>query len=253
MLDTRAVLRAFAPFVKDPRYLRWDHALESQDGTSVRIALLDSGINHYRDDLSGADLTARDFTRSGTVLDRTGHGTGNASLLVAQGHRWVRGVCPRATLMVAKVLGRQSRERSVQAIVSAVRWAIARQADVIVLPFGTSVGSRTVAAALRRAAATGCRIFAAAGNRGPSSLQFPANQPFVTAVSGARLDGVAVSLCCDTPRVDCFAPGDQVPTLGHVAPVAHTVGSSPAAVLAAGVYVLRLGIELEERMLSDGG
>lgn len=239
--DIRDLIRTLAPEVNGSRLLRWDPALDIEEGAGIRMTLLDSGISWKHPAFRGARIKARDFTGSGGVFDPTGHGNKSTELLVAQGRRWLRGIAPACTLLVGKVLGTGDQDASVREIARAVRWAVYENAHIIILPLGRTRGSPSVAREVCRAVAEGCIIFAAAGNRGPDTFLFPARLQGVSAVSAAGPNGKPLEWCCQTPQVDCYAPGqvwskrlDGIDTIK---------GSSLATVLAAGVAALWLARE----------
>jgi len=180
----------------------------------------------------GAKIQARDFTRHNDLRDPTGHGTANASLLVAQGNGWILGKVPTCILLFGKVLIQGDRYASEKAIAQGIRWAFFKGADLIVLPFGTLHGSYIIAREIRNAAQADCRILAAAGNCGPSVIAFPALLKEVIAVSALGADGNVYPGCCQRKEVDIFVPGQDIPAVnadGYV----KLNGSSPAAILAA--------------------
>lgn len=236
--DIRELIRHFAPQSDDPRLLRWNQALDREDGTGVRVALLDSGICWSHPMFRGAEIRGRDFTESGGVFDPTGHGTKNAGLLVGQGGKWMRGLTPACTLLVGKVLGTTEPDSDAKALAQGLRWAVQEGAHLVILPLGRVRGSSLVAQQVRRALKEGCVLFAAAGNRGPDTFLFPARLPGVKAVSAANLDGVPLEWCCQVSQVDCYAPGEDVWSIGLEG--ASTVsGSSLATVLVGGVAALQ--------------
>ena len=205
--DSRDLIRTFAPQGNESKLLRWDPNLDSEDGAGIRVALFDSGISFRQPVFHGALIKARDFTKSGGVFDPTGHGTKSARLLVAQGRGFFRGIAPACTLLVGKVLGTGDPDASVRATVRSIRWAVHEKAHIVILPFGRAHGSSLVAREVRRAVASGCVFFAAAGNRGPDMFLFPARLHDVLAVSAADPDGKPLEWCCQAPQVDCYAPG----------------------------------------------
>jgi subtilisin family serine protease len=258
-IDLRDTLRAFAPQGTHERLLRWHPALDSIDGAGVRIALLDSGLCQSHPALRGARITARDFTRSGAIDDPSGHGTKNAALLVGQGSATnvqaqnpaLRGLIPASELLFGKIRHGTLRSGE-QTLVRGIRWAATEGADILVLPFGSITRSSLVAREIRRAMASGkLLIFAAAGNRGPTQLLFPARLRDVTAVSAAGRDGAPLDWCCQTSAVACYAPGDAVPAVGPDG-FSPFSGSSPATVLAAGVVALWLGYSRRNRGRAAG-
>ncbi|MFH7242395.1 MAG: S8 family peptidase [Spirulina sp.] len=224
-----------------PRLLRWDSALEPETGASVRVALLDSGLNCSLPMFKGAYLKTRDFTGSGGVFDPTGHGTKSAALLVSQGGNWLRGLVPACTLLMGKVLGIRDPKTSAVALSKGIRWAVDQQAQVLILPLGRTVGSKLVAKAVQDAISAQCQIFAAAGNHGPEVCLFPAYLSGVKAVSAVDLTGIPLSWCCQTARVDCYAPGHDLLAIGRSGSTLN--GSSAATTLAAGVAALQIARE----------
>lgn len=250
--DVRDLLRNFAPESPDVRLLRWDPALDIENGRGIRVALLDSGILCALPVFCGARIKTRDFSGSGGVFDRTGHGTKSAALLVAQGYGQLRGLAPACTLLVGKVTGTGNPDTSARALAIAIRWAISNKADIVILPLGRALGSALVAQEICRAFVAGCSFFAAAGNRGPDVFLFPACLNGVTAVSAAGPDGVPLAWCCQDRRVDCYAPGHQVLSVGYEGPGTFS-GSSPATVLAAGVAALWLSRMRRINEIKRGG
>lgn len=236
----RDMLSAFSPDPGPISTIEWCNELYRKDGSGVKIALLDSGINWPEKIFSGARIVGRDFTGSGSLFDSTNHGTANAALLVGQGLDTPIGICPGSELMVAKVLGQRNWERTVHAVTKALTWAIHSGAEIIVLPFGTSRRSMSIVRMIRAAVARGCSVLAAAGNRGRDKIFFPACLPEVTAVSALTRDGHAYPNCC-TRDVDLYTLGDRVPVHG-LGPVLELSGSSPATVLAGGYSALKRAV-----------
>lgn len=235
--DVRQMLRRLPSSIAGAiPLLKWFHELQDEDGRGVRVALLDGGVAWMHPVFDGAQLDGRDFTGSGGLIDGTGHGTCNAALLVGQNPHLVRGIAPACELMIAKVLYQSGRGKGDEAVSRAVKWAVGKNVDVIVIPFGRGPSSRQIIRAIRRALEAGCLIFAAAGNRGPDIMAFPANMRGVTAVSAVDSMGHPLAWCCQSQHVDCYAPGEFIWGFGN-----ETLsGSSPATVIAAGVAVLEL-------------
>jgi subtilisin family serine protease len=249
--DIRDLIRAFTPELNDSRLLRWDPTLDNEDGFGIQVALFDSGIFRKHPALQGARIKARDFTGSDGVYDSTGHGTKNAGLLVAQGHGWLRGIAPACTLLVGKVLGTGGLDASAKALARAIRWAVYKGVHIVILPLGRAHGSPLVTHEVHRALGRGCVFFASAGNRGPDTLLFPASIRGVTAVSAAGPDGTPLEWCCQTSQVDFYAPGLDVWSIGSKNRCTVS-GSSPATVLTAGLFALRLAQEQRIRQKLGG-
>ncbi|MGW2594216.1 S8 family serine peptidase [Streptomyces sp. NPDC001515] len=78
------------------------------DGTGVKVAVLDTGIDADHPDLAGRIAATKVFVTGQDDRDRTGHGTHTASTVAgtgaASGGRYA-GMAPGAELLVGKVLG----------------------------------------------------------------------------------------------------------------------------------------------------
>lgn len=238
-IDIRQLLRDFTSETNNNHLplLRWNANFDREDGANIRVALLDSGIHLLHPSLKGANLRARDFTHSGGVFDRTGHGTKGAILLVGQ--NYLRGIAPACTLLVGKVLGTGNPDRSAIALAQGIRWAIAEGSQVIILPLGRQQSSPLVKQSILQALTKNCQILAAAGNFGTDICLFPARLFGVIAVSAVDLSGVPLSGCCQSSQVDCYAPGKDI-FPSHLAGGSSINGSSAATVLAAGVAALQI-------------
>jgi len=135
-------------------------------GKGVRIAIIDSGVNpahpHVGGVAGGAAIEASG--ESNIYLDYLGHGTAVAGA--------IREKAPEAELYAVKVFDR-ALATSIERILRAIDWAIARRAHLINLSLGThNAAHRTLfEAAIARAAAAGAVLVAArAENQLPGSL-----------------------------------------------------------------------------------
>jgi subtilisin family serine protease len=205
---------------------------ERRAGLGLRIAVLDAAVDRSHPDLADARIVLWPPTRD-VVPDP--QATAYASLLVGQGAAHVRGLLPAAELMTASVRTPDGHGED-EVLARAVRWAVGRGAHVLVIPSGRRRLGRRVTTTLRGAMADGVRVFAAAGNLGPSLVAFPAAVSGVVAVT-AHDDAGFLPQC--STHADLAAPGRDVPAAGPRRR-AHLQGSGPAAVLAAGCHLLWL-------------
>ncbi|MEU5160606.1 S8 family serine peptidase [Streptomyces sp. NPDC020875] len=145
----------------------------SYDGTGVRIAVLDTGIDGTHPDLAGRVVAERDFSGSADAKDRNGHGTHVASTAAGRGVKDARfkGVAPGATLINGKVLG-DSGGGAYSDVVAGIEWAVAQGADVVNMSLGgeDTPGIDPLEEAVNRLSAQRGVLFAvAAGNWGPGA------------------------------------------------------------------------------------
>jgi len=86
-----------------------DEAMLSQpgnaalDGSSIGVAVLDSGISSKQKSVNARVVYSKDFTGEGTTEDSYGHGTFVASMIVAK-HGSYGGIAPGANLLNLRVL-----------------------------------------------------------------------------------------------------------------------------------------------------
>jgi subtilisin family serine protease len=136
------------------------------DGSGIRVAIVDTGIDASHPDFAGRVAARSDFSGVGEI-DDVGHGTHVAGI-VAGGGALYRGVAPRAMLVVAKALSAAGGTED--AVLAAMSWASRQNVQVMNLSLGgpgspTSPLSREVDAL----AAAGIIVCVAAGNAGPGA------------------------------------------------------------------------------------
>ena len=168
--------------------------------------------------------------------DATGHGTRNLSILACRtrGAEDQPALAQDAHFLVAKAVCADPRR-----IARAIAWVTDRKADVVILPLGRTRGSPVVDNALVHALARGCLIFAAAGNRGPNCLLYPAAHRSVTAVTASDPEGTILDWCCRADLADAVALGVVTSPLARDAKDVVR-GSSVACVIAGGLAALDL-------------
>lgn len=220
----------------------------------VVVAVLDSGLLLDHQDMAGAWLPGRDFSRyrpdlpgstTADVSDLNGHGTHVSGLIAAnEGNGLgIRGIASHAGVRVQplKVFG--SGSASFAVLTAAIRWAAglplpgdehtpinATPADIINMSLGSSVGSAAMHEALIDARCAGVTLVAAAGNGvfppggeqrvgQDGGVDYPARYPEVLSVGSVDEDQRR-SLFSDygIGLLDAMAPGGRsVPTRGACA------------------------------------
>jgi hypothetical protein len=117
--------RTLAPIKASTAYSR------GYTGKGSIIAVLDSGIDTTNEDFkNGKILFVRDFSNSGSIVDRVGHGTHVAGIAAgAKNGFGTHGVAFDANLIIGKVTNNGM--VTISSLVPAVQWAAANKADAI--------------------------------------------------------------------------------------------------------------------------
>jgi subtilisin family serine protease len=153
------------PQIRAPQ--AWD---AGYDGTGVRIAVLDTGIDADHPDVAGKIAASRSFIPNQEVADGHGHGTHVAASAAGDGLPY-KGVAPGADLVIGKVLN-DGGSGTFSQIIAGMEWAAVEQdARVVNMSIGTnqaSDGNDELSQAVNNlTASTGALFVIAAGNAGP--------------------------------------------------------------------------------------
>jgi len=139
------------------------------DGTGIRIAIVDTGLDVNHPDFAGRIGGTIDYSGEG-FRDNNGHGTHVAGIAAGAGSRY-RGVAPGATLYAAKVL-RGDGSGMFSDVMAGVEWAVEQGVHVINLSLGSSGpsdGNDALSHTCDAAVSRGIVVCAAAGNAGPGA------------------------------------------------------------------------------------
>jgi subtilisin family serine protease len=210
---------------------------DGNTGAGIRVAILDTGIDldhpslrhltdgsHRNGELAGYS----DFLgQSGKPRDRSGHGTFVAGVLAARApdgldamtssDSAVLGLAPGVDLLVGRAC--ETSHCAPGAMLQAIRWAIAEDADIISLSIGYTANDleerglivERIQQALLEAEAKGILVAAAAGNSG--AVRFPASESTVLAVGATDREGgpwVASARGDVKGKPDLAAPGENI-------------------------------------------
>ncbi|MCC3648192.1 S8 family serine peptidase [Cytobacillus oceanisediminis] len=148
------------------------------DGTGVKVAVLDTGIDSGHPDISGQLDEAVSFVPGEEVTDRHAHGTHVASTVLGTGEASEgrnKGVAPGARLLVGKVLSDEGFGQD-SWIIDGMEWA-AENAKVVNMSLGSSEpsdGTDPMAQAVNNLSKeTGSLFVIAAGNTGSEGIGSP--------------------------------------------------------------------------------
>lgn len=197
-------------------------------GDSIKVAILDTGINKSKSSFAGRTITddsttyITDSASPYPYFDNTketstayGHGTHVAGIIAD-------GTSKQVDLMIVKVLD-ENGGGSLGNVFNGVRYAADHGADVINLSLGTNLYSGNEAAAsamdsyLKYAADKGVIILAAAGNESVCTdvaLTYPASSQYVYAVSSLKYTNGDVAFDSSYSNygscIDYAAPGTSI-------------------------------------------
>ena len=221
------------------------------DGAGIGVAIIDSGVAPWHDDLASGDGSQRvvrfvDFVRNRqNPYDDYGHGTHVAGAIAGNGFDSAgarTGIAPRAHLMVLKVLDDQGNGR-ISDVIAAFDYVLRRSSGLNIRVVNLSVATRVsesyntdpLTVAAKQLVDAGIVVVAAAGNLGRTGegldayggITAPGNAPWVLTVgasnhmgSAARSDDqmAAFSSRGPTPldssaKPDLVAPGVGIESL----------------------------------------
>jgi hypothetical protein len=195
--------------------------------SSVRVAILDTGINEAHPDLTSRVVARQDFTSSASgTTDVNGHGTHVAGIASALTNNslGVAGVGFDTRLLNAKVMD-DTGAGPMSAAIQGIRWATQNGAHVINMSFGSSSqddcvpsfwenltdsGVADLQDAIDEAWAANVVLVAAAGNNASSLQQWPASCSNVLSVASTDSSDALSGFSNFGTWVDLAAPGSGI-------------------------------------------
>ena len=183
-------------------------------GAGVGVAVIDSGITPWHDDLTvangeGQRITAFvDFVNGKTAkYDDWGHGTHVAGIIAGNGYDSTgarEAIAPKANIISLKALDGEGKGR-ISYIIAALDWAVANKAQYNIRVINMSLGAGVfesyntdpLTLAAKRAVDAGIVVVAAAGNLGRAAngspqygaVTAPGNAPWVLTVGASSTMG----------------------------------------------------------------
>ncbi|MBD3230680.1 MAG: S8 family serine peptidase [Candidatus Lokiarchaeota archaeon] len=183
-------------FGSNPSF-QWDYT--NYNGSGIRVAVVDTGINKSHPALTGKVIQEKDFTGGSNPNDSDGHGTHVAGI-VASTDPIYQGVAPGVDLINIKVLNSFGSGNSFD-VIEGVSWALIEN------DFNISIITMSAGASVEANGTNGFACFVddivkhynviwciAAGNRGPSSKSID--------VPGDAYNGITVGNIDDNGNID---------------------------------------------------
>ncbi|MGW9117310.1 S8 family peptidase [Streptomyces sp. NPDC055663] len=204
------------------------------DGSNVKVAVLDSGVDATHPDLTGQIAEAIDFTNSPSgPVDGHGHGTHVASTIVGTGKAsdgLRRGVAPGAKLAIGKVCDNEGRCAG-DAVIAGMEWAAKSGADVVNMSIGggASDGTDPLSSSVNALSRTYGTLFViAAGNSGPDpeTVGSPGAADEALTVAAVDKSDQMASFSSRGPRVGDGAAKPDIAAPGVAIAAARAKGTS---------------------------
>ncbi len=144
--------------------------MDGIDGTGIKIAIIDTGVDFNHPDLfgwgpDGKVIGGYNFIQENQLpMDNNGHGTKVAGVIAADGY--TLGVAPKAKILAYKV-SEDGEGVSSELIMRAIEKAIEDEADIINISLGVNKTNSRIDSAVNHALDNGIFVVTAAGNDGP--------------------------------------------------------------------------------------
>lgn len=246
---------------------------------SVKIAVLDTGIDNHHAELDKAIGAQADFVNlrgldtSGFVgdtmgydesaEDEVGHGSHVSGIIAGKGINMPVGVVPDCTIMAVRVLASMKQDDIlvgaglVDNINVGIKWAVDHGADVINMSLGIrhTGGGLPHEEVIRYALDKGVSIVAASGNDGSNNKYYPGALENVIAVSAVDNSGQVAGFSSYGANVSLAAPGTNVYSSYAHGKYTYSSGTSQASPFVAGAiamlksYALSRGHSLKDNQV----
>lgn len=190
------------------------HAQYGYTGAGVGVAVIDSGVTPWHDDLTVSNRQGQrvaafvDFVNNRTSkYDDWGHGTHVAGIIAGNGYDSNGdrlAIAPRANIVALKALDGEGKGR-ISTIIAALDWAVTNRAQYNIRVINMSLGAGVfesyntdiLTIAAKRAVEAGIVVVAAAGNMGKAqdgkpqygAISAPGNAPWVLTVGASSSMG----------------------------------------------------------------
>jgi len=219
------------------------------DGTGVKVAVIDTGMDYNHEDLNdnykgGYDFVFNDCDPFDDSYNS--HGTHVAGIIAAEMNGiGVVGVAPNASLYAVRVLDGAGFSKT-SWVIAGIEWAVDNDMDVIIMSSGTEKDSKSFRDACRNAYDAGVLLVAAAGNTYGGNGKYPARYDSVIAVTATDPNDGQALFSPMGQEVELAAPGVNIWSTIQGDGYGNLNGTSQAAPHVAGTAALIISSNLPD-------
>ncbi|MFE7578340.1 S8 family serine peptidase [Streptomyces sp. NPDC057521] len=204
------------------------------DGSGVKVAVLDTGVDAGHPDLAGRVAGSATFVSTPATDDRTGHGTHTASTVAGTGaasHGTYAGMAPKADLLIGKVLDDDG-SGSISGIVNGMEWAVGQGAGVVSMSLGSD-GDTACAGpgvdAVERLSDQALFVIAAGNASLHGTVSTPGCAPSALTVGAVDRENATASFSSRGPSVDGVSAKPDIASQGVGVVAANSGGRGAQA------------------------
>ncbi len=207
------------------------------DGTGVRVAVIDSGLNAENGNLQNANIAAGyDYVDDSAeqMSDGLGHGTNVTQMIVGDGEgRAVKGIAPEATIVPLRCFNDEGTAETADLLQALYDAVDIYDCDVINISWGFNSGSTELLNAVKHVSDAGAIAVGAVGNVNEDTPQgtvvYPAAYEQVVGVGAVDSSLAVTSFSVQTEAVYACAPGEWTIFVGNSGSLIQSRGTSFAA------------------------
>lgn len=226
------------------RHIRAPYAWRRSIGSSVKVAVIDTGVDYRHPDLKASLAPGLNLLHPGMPpWDDNGHGTHICGTLagVSYQNKGIWGIAPGAIIIPIKAFDRYG-SAYVSDIIQALDWCVRHRIRLINMSFGMNSASSAFRRAVQIACAKGTIIVASAGNDGKRVLDYPAQYRNTIAVGAINRKGKIAKFSNRTKRIHIYAPGQSISSTWLNKGYAQLSGTSMATSHVSGAIALALSL-----------